>query len=447
MCVVMNYFNLQKPLFQMNNFVFQNKFPILITLIFFLIFSYIAFFHHLYFSGQEQDGIFYLFNGRQFFDSDLDNIDQIGAPMGGPILYSLLESFFGDAFSSYKAISIISGTSIVFITYFITRNIFGTKIALLSQILVAINVKLQFLTISALNELAPIALIVFSFFFISKKQLNISHLMMIGFLLGLAFMFRYQSIFIFIGFIIFLLIRNKKIRINLTHFAIVSIIFLMSVSPLLVLNYNTYGSFLDNDSGYYFLVLFKYQTPEWRETITEMKHEGLLSLILADSDLFFKNYFYNLLSNNPNRIFNFGSLDNLSILPFIPIIGFVTVSLGFISHIKPSKDKRILFTFLISGFILFLIFLMGDIQLHYFGIIFFPLLIFGIFYINRIQSNFLPLLVISIVFFFALSILPAYRSYQFLILLIPFSILNSIFLIDVLGKINLRKIFWRNNYE
>ncbi len=439
MDVLIIKFRLQKSLFQYNNFLSQNKFPILTTLIFFLIMFYVSFFHHLYFSGQEYDGIFYLFQGRQFFDDDLKNPVQLGAPMAGPILYASLETFFGDAFNSYKAVSIICGTSLVFITYFITRNIFKPKIALFSQIIVAINVKLQFLTISALNELVPITLIAFSFFFITKKEINISHLVIIGLLLGLAFMFRYQSIFIFIGFIIFLLIRDKKIRLNFIHCAIVFSIFLISSSPILILNYYTYGNLLESDSSYYFLVLFKYQTPEWRETIQEMKNEGLLSLILVDSDLFLKNYFYNLLHNNPNRIFNLGLMDNLSIFPFIPIIGFITISIGFIGHIKPPKDKKILYSILISCFTAFLIFLTGNINFHYFAIIFFPLLFFGIFHFNKIQRNLLPLLIISLVFFFSLSILPVYRSYHFLILLIPFSILNSIFFVDILGKIISKK--------
>ncbi len=94
--------------FELNHFLIQNKLPIIVTLIFFLVMSYIAFFHHVYFSGQEQDGIYYLLNGREFFDGNLENIEQIGAPMGGPILYASLENFFGDAFSGYKAIWIIS---------------------------------------------------------------------------------------------------------------------------------------------------------------------------------------------------------------------------------------------------------------------------------------------------------------------------------------------------
>jgi 4-amino-4-deoxy-L-arabinose transferase-like glycosyltransferase len=425
------------PLFQLSFFLIQNKFPILISVVFFLSMSYIAFFHHLYFS--EGDGIYYLINGRTIVNSNLENITILGAPIGGSLLFGYLENLLGDGFSIMKGISVISGTSIVFLTYFITKNIFGSKIALFSQIFVAINPKLQYLSWSALNELLPLSLIAFSFFFLTKKELRISHLVIIGILIGLAFMIRYQFIFIFIGIIIFLLIRDKKIRLNLIHCTIIFAIFLVTISPLLLLNYYTFGDVNQVDSGYYFLILFEYQTPEWRETVQGMQNEGLLSLITADPDLFFKNYFYNLLSNNPNRIFNFGLLDNLSILPPIPIIGFITVSIGFIAYIKPSKDRRILYPFLISGLIALMIFLVGDINSHYFALLFFPLVFFGIFYHNKISRNFLPLLIILLVFFFALSILPVYRSYHFLVLLIPFSILNSIFLVNVLGRITSKK--------
>ena len=61
--------------FKLNHFLIQNKFPIIVTLIFFLAMSYITFFHHLYFSGQEQDGIYYLLHGREFFDGNLENIE------------------------------------------------------------------------------------------------------------------------------------------------------------------------------------------------------------------------------------------------------------------------------------------------------------------------------------------------------------------------------------
>ena len=111
----------------------------------------------------------------------------------------------------------------------------------------------------------------------------------------------------------------------------------------------------------------------------------------------------------------------------------------------------------ISTFLMFIIniFLVNTLDTETFGkysmirnsIIFFPLLFFGMSYFSKIQRNLLPLLVISIVFFFALSILPVYRSYHFLILLIPFSILNSIFLVDILGRIIAKKNSWRNNLE
>ena len=99
--------------------------------------SYIAFFHHLYFS--EGDGIYYLINGRTIVNSNLENITILGAPIGGSMLFGYLENLLGDGFSIMKGISVISGTSIVFLTYFITKNIFGSKIALFSQIFVTNN--------------------------------------------------------------------------------------------------------------------------------------------------------------------------------------------------------------------------------------------------------------------------------------------------------------------
>ena len=71
---------------------------------------------------------------------------------------------------------------------------------------------------------------------------------------------------------------------------------------------------------------------------------------------------------------------------------------------------------------------------YYFALVFIPLLILGIFSVKKIQKNLLPLFVVSIILFFSLSILPVYRSYNFLVLLIPFSILNSIFIYEILPK-------------
>jgi len=393
---------------------------------------YVAFVHHTIWI--EQDGIFYYFHGNEFFDGNLHNVQIIGAPMGTPVIYAVLDNLFGMPFEAAKSLSLISGTVIVLISYFITKNIFGAKVAIITQIIVAVNPKLHLLSISALNELMSIALIISSFYFLTKNELKNSDFVLMGILLGLSFMLRYQAILLILGIVIFLLIRNRKIRYNALKSAILILIFLTTASPILVFNYMTYENPMENDTSFYLLALFQFQNPEWRESISEMREEGLISLILEDPYLFAQNYFYNLFSHNPSKLFNFGVLDNLSVFPPIPVLGFITVVLGFLYAIKISKDKTTWIAIAAFTITALLVFFIGDLHQHYFALVFIPLLILGIFSLKKIQKNFLPLFIISIVLIFSLAIIPAYRSYHFLLLLIPLSILNSIFIYEVLPK-------------
>ena len=422
-----------------NFFLTEKNIPVIITMVFFFTMFYVAFFHHTIWF--ESDGMWYMYQGKEFFDGNSHNSQLIGAPIGAPIIYTFLENYFGNPFEIQKSISLISGTLIVIASYFIVKNIFGPKIALISQIIIAINPKLQFLSISALNELMPIALIISSFYFLTKNELKNPHVIFMGILLGLCFMLRYQSMFIVLGVLIFLLIRNKNIANNLTQVGILISIFLLVSSPMLIFNYTTYGEILENDTSFYFLALFQFQTPEWRETVQEMKEEGIISLTLLDPGIFLENYFFNLFNNNPNKIFNFGSLDNISIFPMIPVIGFITVVLGFLYCIQIARDYRIWITIIVLIVTTLSVLFIGDITQHYFAIFLIPLIILGILSRNKINKNFLPLLIISVIFFFSLAILPVYRSYHFLPLLIPFSILNSIFIVEIISKIQYKQKF------
>ena len=416
----------------LNHFFQENKLPIIITTIFFFSMFYVAFVHHTIWI--EQDGIFYYFHGNEFFDGNLHNVQIIGAPMGTPVIYAVLDNLFGMPFEAAKSLSLISGTVIVLISYFITKNIFGVKVAIITQIIVAVNPKLHLLSISALNELMSIALIISSFYFLTKNELKNSDFVLMGILLGLSFMLRYQAILLILGIVIFLLIRNRKIRYNALKSGILILVFLTTASPILVFNYMTYENPMENDTSFYLLALFQFQNPEWRESISEMREEGLISLILEDPYLFAQNYFYNLFSHNPSKLFNFGVLDNLSVFPPIPVLGFITVVLGFLYAIKISKDKTTWIAIAAFAITALLVFFIGDLHQHYFALVFIPLLILGIFSLKKIQKNFLPLFIVSIVLIFSLAIIPAYRSYHFLLLLIPLSILNSIFIYEVLPK-------------
>ena len=55
---------------------------------------YVAFSHHTIW--YEQDGIFYMYQGEEFFDGNSHNSPVIGAPVGSSIIYAVLENYFGN---------------------------------------------------------------------------------------------------------------------------------------------------------------------------------------------------------------------------------------------------------------------------------------------------------------------------------------------------------------
>ena len=118
----------------------EKKFPLLITLVFFVITIYVAFGVHNYWTF-DQDGIQYLNGGKEILKGNGKNVGLPNAPAIGTIIYAGLANVFGDGFSVMKSISVLSGTGIVFFSYYITRNIFDSKTALITHKLEKIGEK------------------------------------------------------------------------------------------------------------------------------------------------------------------------------------------------------------------------------------------------------------------------------------------------------------------
>lgn len=78
------------------NFISSNKYPLIITLGFFLIFSYIAFFNHNYWS--EDDGMYYLQLGEQILEGDGKNVKTVNTSIGGAVVYAWSIQGFGNSF-------------------------------------------------------------------------------------------------------------------------------------------------------------------------------------------------------------------------------------------------------------------------------------------------------------------------------------------------------------
>ncbi len=387
---------------------YKNKFPLLITFGFFISMSYIAFFHHPIW--HEADGIYYLNYGRAILEGSGNDVQIANGQIGAPILFAFLDSIFHDAFSIQKIIAILGGCGIVLSSFFITKNIFNYKVAILTQLFIAFNPILHYVSIQALNELLPVFIIFTSLYFITKPELRFFDYLIIGLLLGLSSIFRLQAILVLFPILIFILLKNKKIAKNALNVLIVGIFFLLAFSPQILYNYSTHGVILDTMPNYYIGNVYTFQNPDWHNEIFSQNYTDIYSIITLDSDLFLKNYFYNLFLHNFDRLFNFGfgSFDNISIIPAIPILGVLFFLGGLIYLIYNKK--------------------------------FFP-------------KNFLPLLLLPLFYLPIISILPLYRSYQLLPMWLPIIIICVLFIVYVVPKVfstkqnYLEKISFRKNQK
>ena len=434
-----------KNLFAISQRINSNKYPILITLGFFLVFSYIAFFHHNYWS--EEDGIYYLQSGEQILDGDGRNVQTVDAPVGGPVLYAQINSFFNNGFYTMKIISILSGSGIVFISFYIIRNNFSFKIAIVGQLLVAFTPRLELYSILAINEMLPLLLISISLFLITKKHTNLYDFVIISVLLGISFMIRYQSLLVFFAILIYILIRNKKIRTNLSYVSIMIFIFLITLSPLLIYNYSTHNKIIDGNPDLYLRANAKYSTTDSRELLENniINQNGQKSIL--SQDIFWKNYSYNLFYHNPNLLFNFDSVKhNLSVIPIIPFVGIIPVLGGLVYYLKPKLNKKnIIILFSATAVTTFLVLLLADITIHYFAILAIPTLILCMLYRKNIEENFLPLMILPIIFLVIISIIPLHVAEHLFPMWIIIPILTAIFIVEIIPKIYFKLINIRNS--
>jgi len=374
------------------NKLYENKFPVLITIGFFLMMSYLAFFHNLIWGGYDTDGIHYLNFGKAILEGNGMDVKVLNGQVGGPVLFAFLESIIPDAFSTMKTIAVLSGSGIVLLSFFITKNIFNYRIAILTQLFIAFNPMLHYISINALNELLPIFIIFVSLYVVTKKELGFFDYTIIGILLGLASLFRLQAIFVLFPILIFILLRNKKTIKNTLNLLTILIFFSLVFSPQILYNFSTHGVILDSGINYYVGNLYAFQNPDWHNEILSQDHTtSLYSIITLDFNLFLENYFYNLSIHNFDKLFNFGinSFESLSIVSLIPFLGLVFF-LGGLGYLIYNKQI--------------------------------------------IPKNFLPLLILPLLYFPLISIIPIYRSFHLLPMWLPIIIICVLFIVYVIPK-------------
>ena len=103
---------------KLSDTVISHKYPLLITLVFFLVVCYVGFSYHNYWIV-DQDGIHLLNGGEQIINGDGQNVHFTTTPPTAAIFYATLNLVFNDGFTLMKLISIISGSATVLIVFFI----------------------------------------------------------------------------------------------------------------------------------------------------------------------------------------------------------------------------------------------------------------------------------------------------------------------------------------
>ena len=104
----------------------EKKIPILVTIVFLLVTSYVAAFHHNFWVI-DHDGQVYLHAGQEILAGNGNNVELHNAPIGGPVIYAVLNLFFNDGFSLLQhavAHFAFSRDSIAFACYFCYNNHF-----------------------------------------------------------------------------------------------------------------------------------------------------------------------------------------------------------------------------------------------------------------------------------------------------------------------------------
>jgi len=404
--------------------------PILITIMFFLITSYMAAFHHNYWI-LDHDGQIYLDVGKQILSGNGENVKLHNALVGGPVFYAFVDQFFNNGFGVMKAIAVLSATGSVFFSYYIINNLFNRKVALIGQLFFAFNPWLGFFSFQAENELLPILFISISLYLITKKELKSLDIILIGFFLGLATSIRLQALIVLLTAFLYTLFYFKQPRKISYHFVLLSLAFLITLSPVILYNYTTHESPFDTNAAWSMQFHNKYQYPEWSEKMHEINfyNGSTMDAIFVDFDLFLKNYSYNLFSEMPNRLLNF-NYDNInsSILNAIPILGFVPIAVGFVYlfKIKPNKNNLILSSSSCI-FTTFLVIIFGDIFIHFFAIIAAPLFLLGVYNIKNVQTNVLPLLFLPIFFLLMMSVLLIRAGEHFFVIWFSMSMFAGLF--------------------
>ena len=414
----------------MNNQIYfqiseSKKLPYLIPIIFVITVFYASFIvHNTIFDG---DIIFYLNAGNQILFGDKSNVIIPFAGFGWPIMLAFFDYFVSDVFIVSKVIALICSTSIIFIIFFMTKNVLDRTSGFVAQVLVAINPFFHGEAIITNSEMVPLFLMFLGAYFLTTKN-SFKKYSLIGIFLGIAFLFRYQYALILFGIVAYIIISNLDNRKRVSYILYMLGFFMAIAFILFSYNILVHDVLIDINSEFYNDIYSNSRilSDESRSAYVKIKTLGDET---SGSGGFLQNYFINLFQLNPHIIFNLTSgINNFSIIPFITFSGipiFILSSL-FLFNLKKTRIELIIP--ILSILFLTVIFLFYNVILEfYFALFIIPILILGIISIKRIDQKILPFLVVGVIYFIGISILGINNPVDMLTILFSLPILFTVF--------------------
>ena len=141
---------------------------IAVVVIFFVSTSYVTFIVDN--PTRDREIILYYQVGLQTLYGDRESVYLASVPIGWSVLLASTDSIINDVYVTAKLFSVFFATAILVLSFFIIKNVFDRKTALLAQTIIAITPFFHVEAILTHSEMLPVFLIFLSFYFITKKN-------------------------------------------------------------------------------------------------------------------------------------------------------------------------------------------------------------------------------------------------------------------------------------
>jgi hypothetical protein len=296
----------KEPKINISAWLEDKRLPFIIAGSFFVIMLLISFGYHKVGDYNVETDFFwsYVPQGQSFFSGDIV-IDKYRGPLYPIVLAIFSVIFGGNYFNAGVFIAVLSASLVLFLTFKLIKQIFNSKIALAATLIVAINKVFIQYTYSAGTDMFfnIIALSAFYFLFSYTEQKK-KYLIIAGLFTALAYLTRYNGVFIIVSAFVFILFFNlyKTTFVKrLIAFGLYTGVFLLLIAPWGYYTKEKTGKAFFNEN--YQNIAFEYIAKDnnigWDEFWYTKKNDytSVKDIILKEPTTFFSKFFSNIFSH------------------------------------------------------------------------------------------------------------------------------------------------------